>query len=238
MMNCTCSNNSCILRSKKSYASYYDQQEMKFFAEPSECPCCSGMSISEVHRLTYTTSINNEFNIRPFGHKCNTVKLAIEMSFRVREVVRINKRVLQLVNENESQIDEYITKNLKLKTLANKLISDNKKERLANLQLEMEMKGLRAENRRLKRTNKRLVLSVVDEPLDDDIDDDDQYDINIPDDTEDSGDHHGLLLEYERLKSYMISQNMSLGAICVRNGIIGVQKIDIFKAWVSKKIQD
>jgi hypothetical protein len=64
------------------------------------------------------------------------------------------------------------------------------------------------------------------------------YDIYIPSaDIEDSGDHHGLLLEYETLKSYMITQNVSLGAICQRNCIAGVQKIDIFKAWVSKKIQ-
>jgi len=196
------------------------------------------MSISEVHRKTYTTSINNEFNIKPFGRKCDLVKLAIEISFRVKEVVRINQRVLKITNEQETHMDNYITKNLKLKTLANKLISDNKKERTENIQLEMEIKNLRAEVKRLKRTNKRLVLSVVDEPLDDDIDNDDQYDINIPSaDIEDSGDPRGLLLEYETLKSYMISQNMSLGAICARNSIAGVQRIDIFKAWVSKKLQ-
>jgi len=153
----------------------------------------------------------------------------------VKEVVRINKRVLQITNEQETQIDDYITKNLKLKTLANKLIADNKKERLANLQLIEEIKDLRAENRRLKRTNKRLVLSVVDEPLDDDIDNQNDYDINIPE-IEDSGDPRGILLKYETLKSYMISQNVSLGAICVRNGIAGVHKIDIFKSWVNKKI--
>lgn len=238
-MDCPCRKNNCILKNDATYRRYFDKEELMFKTGHTKgCVCCS--DFKEYREIMIQVEPVN-LNVNPTQSKCRIIKHLITRTNKIRELSKVNRSMFSRFEAVQQAYDTETVRNLKLKELLYTLLAEKKKMIEERSLLKEQKKELRRENTRLKKLNKKMILTIAqDEYVDNDNDDDlDVYDCieELPGAKSQTDDFDlSILLKYETLKAYMNKQNVGLGHICSRNDINESEKVRIYKAFVTKKL--
>lgn len=234
MSYCACNKNNCILKNNTVYQSYKAKKAIKEHIPDEICECCVNKKAAFKFRESSFLKIDRpKVDILLNESKCNLVKKLIRLDLFVDELSSINQVLVKDELELQKAFDREVVNNLKLKEILNKnfvLLKENKQQidKLNNTENE-----LRNENKKLKKRIKQLEKLIVqsdNEEIDDEIEE--EIDDEIEEEEEDGID---VLLKYQKIKDYLVKNDISLSRLCFRNTKYDKKKI--FNKFINLKIR-
>jgi hypothetical protein len=199
----------------------------------------------------YNKSRNTTVTLKRFEQKrfladsrkkniCDIIKDNVHLYLTMTEVRDLNKDFYDSHISREKCMDEEITRNLKMKELIKKNLSQISRKDKEILQLRSELKARISENKYLKRKISKIeYINKTDSDSDSEPEKKETEPIAVKPviviKEKNKHSNSYILLQYERLKKYMLGSNTRLSVLLKNNDIEYLERNDAYNSWFNLK---
>jgi hypothetical protein len=196
----------CIIRNRKAYHDYYDQQYVIFKAGQ----ITENTEIYEKSRSTSITVTHSNNKFDPFKSKCELAKQTIHIYMNLNETMDANHKFFNERSKLETQHDDLYTSSMRYKELLRKNIALVMESADDIKKYHTEIDDIRSELRTVKKENRKLKKAICHDENDNDNDNENDF-IQPPVIKKIKGKF--ILQKYEQIKEYLARQSIGVNKL-------------------------
>lgn len=216
---CDCGQNDCILKSRKTYNKYFEQQKTEHLIKGEDggiCDCC--LETTFYRHSKEKTKLVSKVPPKWKNHACDHAKQSIKYYFLVDSIMEINQGYHLRHEKQAKMMDEAEVDIIKLKQLYRKSLASSEKLQNDIKKEQTQIKDLRAELRQLKKENKKIKYALICESDEEEDEAGETIPPLITKPTNPESDVE-ILYRYQRIKDYLVAHELSITRLCRRLGM-------------------